>query len=54
MSQDNLVRLKCKDCDTINYYTTKNKKSVERKIELKKFCKQCKKHRKHKETKKKG
>ena len=52
MSQDRLIKLACQDCKRINYRTTKNKKKVERKIELKKFCKWCKSHRVHKELKK--
>lgn len=50
MSQDNLLRLKCSECSKKNYYTTKNKKKVERKLEMKKFCKWCRKHTTHKET----
>ncbi|MFH0987316.1 MAG: 50S ribosomal protein L33 [Patescibacteria group bacterium] len=46
-----LIKLQCKDCGKINYHKYKNTKSVERKIELKKFCKFCKKHTVHKETK---
>lgn len=48
----NLIKLKCTVCDRVNYYTRKNKKLVERKIEYLKFCKFCRKHTKHKETKK--
>ena len=33
-------------------FSSKNKKSVERKIELKKFCKHCRKNTVHKEGKK--
>ena len=33
MSQDNLLRFRCQKCKTANYYTSKNKKKVERKIE---------------------
>ena len=51
MSQDNLFKLKCSVCKRDGYYTSKNKKKVERKIELKKFCKWCKKHTLHKEAK---
>ncbi|MEX0878035.1 MAG: 50S ribosomal protein L33 [Candidatus Spechtbacterales bacterium] len=54
MSQDNLVRLKCAQCSTVNYHTRKNKKTNEEKIELKKFCNECRKHTKHAETKKKS
>ncbi len=53
MSQDKLIKLLCEDCKRINYWTRKNKKKVERKIELKKYCKWCKKHTVHKEGKKK-
>jgi len=49
---EKLIRLRCEKCKRRNYYTRKNKKSVERKIELKKFCKWCKAHTVHKETKK--
>lgn len=54
MSQDNLVRLKCSQCSTVNYYTRKNKKTNEAKIELQKFCNECRKHKKHVEIKKKS
>lgn len=49
---ENLIRLKCADCKRFNYYTTKNKKSVERKLELKKHCPWCRAHTIHKEAKK--
>lgn len=52
MSQDNLIKLQCTQCKRINYWSSKNKRKVERKIEVKKFCKWCKKHTLHKETKK--
>lgn len=52
MSQDNLIKMQCTQCKRINYWTSKNKKKVERKIEIKKFCPWCKKHTVHKETKK--
>ncbi|MDO8557774.1 MAG: 50S ribosomal protein L33 [bacterium] len=51
MSQDNLLKLKCQKCKRSNYYSSKNKKKVERKLALKKFCKWCKKHTEHKEVK---
>ena len=47
----NLIKLKCSVCNRVNYYTRKNKKLVERKIELKKFCNWCRKHTVHKEAK---
>lgn len=52
MSQDNLIKLQCKECKRINYWSSKNKRKVERKIEVKKHCKWCKKHTVHKELKK--
>ena len=52
MSQERLIRLACPSCKKINYWTSKNKKLVEKKIELNKFCKWCKKKTKHKESKK--
>ena len=52
MSQDRLFKLNCKTCKHDNYFTSKNKKKVERKIELKKYCKWCRAQTKHKEAKK--
>lgn len=46
-----LIRLRCKDCDSVNYYVWK-RKTAEYKLKLKKFCKNCKKHTEHKESKK--
>ncbi|MFH0779854.1 MAG: 50S ribosomal protein L33 [Parcubacteria group bacterium] len=51
MSQDNLVKLECKDCRQVNYYTKRNKKAVKQKLEMKKYCKHCRKHTPHKEIK---
>jgi large subunit ribosomal protein L33 len=48
---ENLIGLKCSACNRRNYYTHKNKKKVERKIEIKKYCRFCRKHTSHKETK---
>lgn len=48
----NLIKLRCETCKMVNYYTRKNKKKVERKIEMSKFCKHCRKHTAHKEAKK--
>ena len=50
--KEQLIRLRCEPCKRVNYYKRKNKKGVERKIEIKKFCKWCKKHTKHKEARK--
>jgi len=52
MSQERLIKLQCTKCKRINHWSRKNKKKVERKIELKKFCKWCKTHTVHKEMKK--
>jgi large subunit ribosomal protein L33 len=51
MSQDNLIKLQCQECKQINYYSTKNKKTIKEKIELKKYCTLCKRHTRHKELK---
>jgi len=51
MAQQHLIRLTCSDCKRVNYYSRKNKKQVERKIELKKYCKWCKEQKVHKEAK---
>lgn len=48
---ENLIRLKCTVCGRANYYTHKNKKKVERKIEYKKYCPWCRKQTAHKESK---
>lgn len=48
----NLIKMKCSVCNRVNYYTRKNKKTVEKKLELSKFCKWCRKHVVHKEAKK--
>ncbi|MAG12958.1 50S ribosomal protein L33 [bacterium] len=52
MTQKHLLKLACKNCKRINYWTRKNKKSVERKIELKKYCRWCRGPYPHQETKK--
>lgn len=51
MSQDNLIKLTCQDCKSINYWVNKNKKTVQRKLEFKKYCSRCQVHTLHKETK---
>jgi len=51
-AQEKVVKLQCSVCKRLNYYKQKNKKTVERKLEFKKFCKWCRKHTIHKETKK--
>jgi large subunit ribosomal protein L33 len=51
-AQEKVIKLQCSACKRLNYHTQKNKKTVERKLEFKKFCKWCRKHTVHKETKK--
>ncbi len=51
MSQDRLIPLRNKETDEV-YWTSKNKKKVERKIELKKYSKKLRKRVSFKETKK--
>jgi large subunit ribosomal protein L33 len=46
-----IITLACADCKRRNYTTTKNKKTIPERLELKKFCKFCRKHTIHKETK---
>lgn len=50
--KENLIKMKCTGCSRINYYARKNKKKVEKKLELKKYCRWCRKHTLHKESKK--
>jgi len=52
MKKENFIKLQCTVCKHINYYTRKNKKTVERKLEFNKFCPWCRKHTIHKEGKK--
>ena len=51
MSQDKLIKIGNKETGEV-YWTRKNKKSVTRKIELKKFSKSLRKRVVFKETKK--
>ena len=46
-----ILSLMCTVCQEKNYYTTKNKKKKQDKIELKKYCSRCRKHVLHKEGK---
>lgn len=52
MSQDRLIKLACAKCKRVTYWSRKNKRKVERKIEMPKFCKFCRAHTVHKEAKK--
>lgn len=51
MSQDNLIKLECSECKRVNYHSSKNKKKLKTRLEMKKFCEWCRKHMPHKETK---
>lgn len=51
MSQDQLIQIKNKTTGEV-YWTRKNKKKVERKIELKKYSAKLRKHVVFKEAKK--
>ncbi|MBI2099375.1 50S ribosomal protein L33 [Candidatus Uhrbacteria bacterium] len=51
MSQDNLIKFECSECHRVNYHSSKNKKKLKTRLELKKFCQWCGKHTLHKETK---
>ena len=46
-----LISLQCTECKRKNYTTTKNKRTMTGKLELKKFCTACRKHVLHKEAK---
>ena len=50
MPQEHII-LSCTECQHQNYHSTKNKKNVTERLELKKYCRACRKHTGHKETK---
>lgn len=45
-----IVSMVCSVCKNQNYVTERNKINMEKKLEIKKFCKWCKKYTLHKET----
>jgi len=45
-----LLAFKCKECQSQNYISQKNKVNTTEKLELKKYCRKCLKHTLHKET----
>ncbi len=51
MSQDNMIKLECTECKTVNYFSHKNKKTLKERLEMKKYCPSCNTHTIHKETK---
>ena len=46
-----LIKMTCGNCGRANYTTTKNKRTMSEKFEIKKFCPACRKHFAHKEGK---
>jgi len=46
-----IITMQCTECKRRNYSTTKNKKTMTERLELKKFCRFCRKHIGHKEVK---
>ena len=46
-----IITLQCTECKERNYSTTKNKKTMTKRLEMAKFCNRCRKHQLHKETK---
>ena len=46
-----IISLACNECKRRNYSTTKNKKKMSERLEIKKFCPWCRTHTMHKETK---
>ncbi|MFB6225039.1 MAG: 50S ribosomal protein L33 [Candidatus Paceibacteria bacterium] len=55
MSQDNLIKLRCSQCNEANYFTRKNMtkaKGSASKLALNKHCPNCSTHTVHNEAKK--
>ncbi len=46
-----LIALQCESCKRRNYTTKKNKRNIQGKLELMKYCRFERKHTLHKETK---
>ncbi|TFH06139.1 MAG: 50S ribosomal protein L33 [Spirochaetales bacterium] len=46
-----LISLQCTECDRRNYTTTKNRRTTQGKLELKKYCPHDRKHTLHRESK---
>lgn len=45
------IILICEECFSRNYTRTKNKQTNQKRLELRKYCKNCNKYTLHKETK---
>ena len=50
MAQDQITFM-CGECERYNYHSSKNKKNVTDRLELRKYCRWCKRHTAHKEKK---
>jgi large subunit ribosomal protein L33 len=46
-----IIALKCEECNRRNYTTKKNKRNMQGKLEMRKYCPFDRKHTLHKETK---
>ncbi len=46
-----IIALQCTECDRRNYTTTKNRRNMQGKLELKKYCPHERKHTLHREAK---
>ncbi|MCI6258493.1 MAG: 50S ribosomal protein L33 [Treponema sp.] len=46
-----IIGLQCTECKKINYTTTKNRKNLQGKLEIMKYCPSMRKHTLHKEVK---
>lgn len=46
-----IIHLQCGNCKRKNYTTTKNKKTQQGKLQVKKYCPFCRSHQVHKEVK---
>ena len=46
-----IIALQCTECDRRNYTMTKNRRNMQGKLELKKYCPHDRKHTLHREAK---
>ncbi len=46
-----MIKLECTVCKSINYFSHKNKKVINDRLVINKYCPKCKMHTEHKETK---
>ena len=46
-----IITLACTECGDRNYTTTKNRRTAQGKLEVKKFCRRDRKHTPHREVK---